>query len=1285
MTEDKLSYSDLITPDGSIQNLINQLELLNKSYGTMVNSVKKAAGELASSIKPISGATTEGRARIDELASASSRLEKAQQELAFALSDTGKQVAWLKAQTAEANRATVSHNQQIQALATSYNRIKKDLDENVQLFKSLTDKEREDAQMGGALIETIIGLKNQLASLNAQIKPTVQHLSDVEKAERKLAYLQSEEGQKLLELRRQISEVIKGRKLEKAEVDKATEAYDRLINANQKNLGVAEAWNKKHRELITVSKLETIVAHEAAGSYNQLAAQYELNKIKLNAMSKEQRAAVEIGQKLEEETLSLYRRMIQLQEAVGNHRLSVGNYAKAWNGLGMAVSQIIREAPAAAIGANTFFLAISNNVPILIDEIQRVRNANKALLEQGKPTISITKAIVSSIFSFQTAVVALVTVLSMCGKQIIDWCSKMIRGRFATASLEEQLNNLNKELVKSNDNFGKHVTSLKKLADEWRDLPRDSASVAQWIKDNESEFRALDISVRNAAEAENIFVNQTATVIEALKLRAKAFAARKLAADKYEEALVKEQEAEVEKQKGPSYSDFTAAAFATSAGQGTGGIARNAQSPEEERQFAKSHFQDRIELIRKEAASIEKDADAYFELSSGIEAASQALLKRAGIEGFHKKVSGGGRKREKIDLTNTIDKNDITVRKKYEASITALMQNEFAKRRKAVIDATMTENAELARRINMNKRYVENINGKYKALTDSQKKQLTTQNELLTNTMSNNIKKLQEKIDIIKNEEQINSLHIMRETIDWNLELVEKSIEKEKQLRLKQIDQKENLAKEANATIEKGARSEDEITAFYAKERVKIISEFDTIIYKLKKKNIENQLELVRRGSREELMLELEKLKMERSLAIASNRAKPASQQQSEAQINATFDNKEALKKGAFELSSTKSSIEISEAEFNIRKHSLSRRSKMELQMEMALIDEKIKLAKDGAIKMSNAELQVLQAQQAKNQKELEANIGVPGFIKRVGEMGVGGAILDSFDFNEEQIKAMDTVFSNTLDNINAVMEADIKLAEIEVEAADKRVSAAQKVLDAEIEARNNGYANNVAQAQKDLELEKRQQEKKAKLLEQAQRRQEAINSITQASSLITASANLWSTFSGMGPVGPALALAAIAGMWASFAVSKVKAKQLSKAQNDKYGEGGLEILEGGSHLTGNDIDLGTKNSKGNNMRAEGGEALAIINKRNTRKYRKQLPAIIEALNKGTFETKYLRAFDAGETLQAQIVSNSTNVNLSKLENSVDAIKKQNETKIFALGNGTTLMIKGNVKRFIKN
>ena len=102
-------------------------------------------------------------------------------------------------------------------------------------------------------------------------------------------------------------------------------------------------------------------------------------------------------------------------------------------------------------------------------------------------------------------------------------------------------------------------------------------------------------------------------------------------------------------------------------------------------------------------------------------------------------------------------------------------------------------------------------------------------------------------------------------------------------------------------------------------------------------------------------------------------------------------------------------------------------------------------------------------------------------------------------------------------------------------------------------------------------------------------------------------------------------------------------------------------------------------------MKAEGGEALAIINKHKTRKYRKILPDVIDSFNKGTFEDKYLKAFDGSDELSVSLNTNGSNIDLSKLEDDVRSIRKQNEVKYYTMPNGTVIMQYKNIKRIIKN
>ena len=227
--------------------------------------------------------------------------------------------------------------------------------------------------------------------------------------------------------------------------------------------------------------------------------------------------------------------------------------------------------------------------------------------------------------------------------------------------------------------------------------------------------------------------------------------------------------------------------------------------------------------------------------------------------------------------------------------------------------------------------------------------------------------------------------------------------------------------------------------------------------------------------------------------------------------------------------------------------------------------------------------------------------------------------------------------------------------AEKAVESANTQVEAAQKVVDAEREAAANGYANNVRRAEQELALAKKNQEKALREEEKAQKARLALESVTQAASLITASANIWSSMSGIPIVGPALAITSIALMWGSFLASKIKASQVTK---EAYGEGTVELLQGGSHASGNDISLGRK-ADGTERRAEGGEFFAVINRKNSRRYRTVIPDVIQSFNDGTFADKYQRANAtiAGST----IITGGTD--LSRLESGVDAIRRQGESQ----------------------
>jgi hypothetical protein len=105
---------------------------------------------------------------------------------------------------------------------------------------------------------------------------------------------------------------------------------------------------------------------------------------------------------------------------LGNHTRSVGNYASGWNGLSNSINQLTREAPAFANSMQTGFMAISNNIPILVDELISLKKANADVVAGGGQAKSMFKSVATAIFSWQTALSLGVTLLTIYGKDLID-------------------------------------------------------------------------------------------------------------------------------------------------------------------------------------------------------------------------------------------------------------------------------------------------------------------------------------------------------------------------------------------------------------------------------------------------------------------------------------------------------------------------------------------------------------------------------------------------------------------------------------------------------------------------------------------------------------------------------------------------------------------------------------------------------------------------------------------------------------------------------------------------
>lgn len=446
----------------------------------------------------------------------------------------------------------------------------------------------------------------------------------------------------------------------------------------------------------------------------------------------------------------------------------------------------------------------------------------------------------------------------------------------------------------------------------------------------------------------------------------------------------------------------------------------------------------------------------------------------------------------------------------------------------------------------------------------------------------------------------------------------------------------------------------------------------------LQKESIELRLQAVKEGSEQEKQLRMQLLENERQTALLQNQQKPTGQQQDAAAINASFDAKGAGIEGEYlqaQLQIFDQQQALAQSEFDLLRNSEARKTQFRLQAEKERLQKVLELNQQAANKLSDVEVQTIQNTIKKIDQEIEQSKGE--------ERGTDIYGLFGLNLDDDQKEAINTSMQYALDALNTFTAARVAAADAAVEQADKEVSAAQSALDAELEARANGYANNVVQAQKELDLAKKNQEKALKEQQKAQKQQAAIQTLQQIGNMVTATALIWSQ------LGFPFAIPAIAVMWASFAASKIKAAQLAKQTGgtggtggtETYGDGTVELLEGGSHQSGNDIDLGTK-PDGTRRRAEGGEFFAVINKRSSRRFRKIIPDVINSLNNGTFAHKYLKSYSGGDGLTLNVTGQSPD--LRNLSDDVREIKEQNRRRVYVDGDGNTIESYKNLKRKIK-
>lgn len=135
---------------------------------------------------------------------------------------------------------------------------------------------------------------------------------------------------------------------------------------------------------------------------------------------------------LEKQLEELHAQLKMLQnesESVQVTPADIPNAQRQLGGLHNSIQQIAREMPSLAMGPQMFFLAISNNLPIFTDELARARKEYDELQKSGKKGTPVWKQVLSSLFSWQTAMTTGIMLLVMYGDEIWEWTKDLFSAK----------------------------------------------------------------------------------------------------------------------------------------------------------------------------------------------------------------------------------------------------------------------------------------------------------------------------------------------------------------------------------------------------------------------------------------------------------------------------------------------------------------------------------------------------------------------------------------------------------------------------------------------------------------------------------------------------------------------------------------------------------------------------------------------------------------------------------------------------------------------------------------
>lgn len=454
-------------------------EVLNELMALDVQ-LDKTKSNLLEILKPVVDINNELQKSATNYKTLTDLINKQNQVEAKAIAELEKHREIIKQMKILQDKLISSQSQQAKEIEMLRSILEERKKYNDEIQKSVIAKQKEfeeSTKSADGIKQEGIAYKEMASAANKIIGLRSQNISSLIKEQTALSSVKAE----LSKLNRIENE---GKELTEEQVARKRE----LINSE-----------KEHKQII--SGLNQVIQNDiklnqaASGSMNEMAQSLSKARIAYRNLTEEERNSP-FGQELLKSIQKTDSKIKEFDASIGNHQRNVGNYAGGFNTLQYSVQQVARELPSLTMSLSQFFLAISNNIPILSDEIIKAKNANAALRAEGKKGVPVWKQLISSVFSWQTALVVGITVITAYGKEISNFFKSLFGAKQALIEVSEVQRIFGENIAKDTIELDIMIDKLKNTTKGTEDYNKARMKIidkyGDYLKGQKDEIRNLE-------------------------------------------------------------------------------------------------------------------------------------------------------------------------------------------------------------------------------------------------------------------------------------------------------------------------------------------------------------------------------------------------------------------------------------------------------------------------------------------------------------------------------------------------------------------------------------------------------------------------------------------------------------------------------------------------------------------------------------------------------------------------------------------------------------------------